>query len=225
MATDGPDNDDRSPGDRSPEGGSAEPRSAEDGSAEPRSAEHGSAEDGGSFEDGGRIHGDHPFLPPPHERNPVRRLRGRLTAPVTLWTAAVRERRAGLPVSAVMVADGEPGKVLGLLDDNSELWPLIEDGGRFAVSVLRWEHRSLADAFAGLMPAPGGTFRLSEWTDTDWGPVPSSVQTWAGCRLLSSRPFGWALAVEGELEHVVLGDETDPLLHRRGRYFTVPDGS
>ncbi|MEQ7129179.1 flavin reductase family protein [Actinopolymorpha sp. B11F2] len=193
---------------------------------------------------GGLIHGDNPFLPPPHERDPVRRLRGRLAAPVTLWSAGVaatgtagelaadtagvaaagRSRRAALPVSAVIVAEGEPGLILGLVDGDSELWPLLESTGRFTVSVLRWEHRALADAFAGLMPAPGGPFRLAEWTDTDWGPVPTSVQTWAGCRLMRARPFGWALAVEAELERIELGEENDPLLHRRGRYFTAPGG-
>jgi 3-hydroxy-9,10-secoandrosta-1,3,5(10)-triene-9,17-dione monooxygenase reductase component len=222
---------------------------------------------------GGWIHGDNPFLPPPHERDPVRRLRGRLAAPVPLWSAGVvaptadgpdadgpgadgpgtdgpgvggpaadgpaadnssaggpaahgsvagRSRRAALPVSAVLVADGDPGLILGLVDGDSELWPVLESTGRFAVSVLRWEHRALADAFAGLMPAPGGPFRLTEWTDTDWGPVPTSVQTWAGCRLLRARPFGWSLAVEAEVERIELGEESDPLLHRRGRYFTPP---
>ena len=169
---------------------------------------------------------DNPFLPPPHERDPVRRLRGRLASPVTLWTAGregSRASRAGLPVSAVIVADGDPGKLLGLVDENSELWNLLETTGRFAVSVLRWEHRALADAFAGLMPAPGGAFRLTEWRDTDWGPVPAAVETWAGCRLVQARALGWALAVEAELEHIELGDEADPLLHRRGRYFTAPD--
>jgi 3-hydroxy-9,10-secoandrosta-1,3,5(10)-triene-9,17-dione monooxygenase reductase component len=171
---------------------------------------------------------DNPFLPPPHERNPVRRLRGRLAAPVTLWTAGQedgrgRGSRAGLPVSAVVVADGDPGMLLGLVDENSELWSVLEDTGHFAVSVLRWEHRSVADAFAGTMPAPGGAFRLTSWRDTDWGPVPESVQTWAGCRLLGARAFGWALAVEAEIEHIDLGEEADPLIHRRGRYFTAPD--
>lgn len=209
----------------SPRPASDKPVATPAGRAERSSGQAGGVarDESGDGGGGGTIHGDNPFLPPPHERNPVRRFRGRLTSPVTLWTASEGGRRAGLPVSAVMVADGEPGKVIGLLDDNSELWPVVESGRRFAVSVLRWEHRSLADAFAGLMPAPGGAFRLAEWRDTDWGPVPASVQTWAGCRLLASRPFGWALAVEGELEYVELGEENDPLMHRRGRYFTVPD--
>lgn len=179
---------------------------------------------------GAEIHVEHPFLPPEDQRSPVRRLRGRLTAPVTLWTSElatsepsdVAGERAGLPVSAVLVVDGEPGLVLGLLDEDSELWEVLHRSERFAVSVLRWEHRGLADAFAGVVPAPGGAFALSGWTSTPWGPVPDGVSTWAGCRLREAKPIGWALAVEAEIEHVELGDDPDPLLHRRGRYLTLP---
>jgi 3-hydroxy-9,10-secoandrosta-1,3,5(10)-triene-9,17-dione monooxygenase reductase component len=39
-----------------------------------------------------RIGGQPPFAVPPERRDPTRRLRGRLVAPVTVWTAG---RRAG----------------------------------------------------------------------------------------------------------------------------------
>ena len=44
---------------------------------------------------GGRIHSSDPFATPEEERSPVRRLRGRLAAPVTLWTALETGNRAG----------------------------------------------------------------------------------------------------------------------------------
>lgn len=166
---------------------------------------------------------EHPFLPPEGDRNPVRRLRGRLAAPVTLWTAYDGDRAVGLPVSSVLVADGEPARMLGLLDPDSDLWAAVEDGGRFAVMVLRWPHRALPDAFAGLAPAPGGPFRLAEWSQTRWGPVLAEPVSWAGCRLVAPpRRLGWGLLVEAEIEHVALDpDEEEPLLHWRGRYRTV----
>lgn len=165
------------------------------------------------------IHGDHPFLPPESERDPVRRLRGRLTSPVTLWTAG----SAGLPVTSMLVADGSPSLVIGLVDEDSLLWSALSSSSVFAVSVLSWSHRQLADAFAGTLPAPGGPFRMGSWVSTSWGPVPSSVETWAGCRLLDSRPSGWAVEVRGTIEHVSVGAEPSPLLHRRGRYLTLPE--
>jgi 3-hydroxy-9,10-secoandrosta-1,3,5(10)-triene-9,17-dione monooxygenase reductase component len=169
--------------------------------------------------DGMTIHGDHPFLPPESERSPARRLRGRLTSPVTLWTS----ESSGLPVTSVMVADGSPALLIGLVDEDSLLWSSISRTSVFAVSLLTWEHRGLADAFAGVMPAPGGPFRLTSWESTSWGPVPSSVSTWAGCRLLDSRSSGWAVEVRATIEQVTIGADPDPLIHRRGRYLTLPE--
>jgi flavin reductase (DIM6/NTAB) family NADH-FMN oxidoreductase RutF len=161
------------------------------------------------------IHHVDPFATPEGDRSPLRRLRGRLPAPVTLWTAP---GPAGLTVSSTLVADGAPGRVLGLVDDESELWAAIEAAGRFAVVPLRPEHRQLADRFAGLMPAPGGLFAAGDWRPTDFGPVPADVATWAGCRLDEARPYGWALLVEGTVEHVEVGPADEPLVHHRGRY-------
>lgn len=174
---------------------------------------------------GVRIGNEHPFLPPEDERSPVRRLRGRLTAPVTLWTAVGARRPAGLPVASTQVIDGEPAYIMGAVDEETELWDAIGESERFAVSVLRWEHRDLADVFAGILPLPGGPFRADGWVDrwveTEWEPVPKTVTTWAGCQLVGYRELGWSMLVEARIEHIVVGDETDPLLYRRGRYLTV----
>jgi 3-hydroxy-9,10-secoandrosta-1,3,5(10)-triene-9,17-dione monooxygenase reductase component len=148
----------------------------------------------------------------------VRRLRGRLASAVTLWTAT---QPAGLTVSSTVVADGEPPRLLGLVDEESELWAAVREAGRFAVAPLGAGHRQLADRFAGLMPAPGGPFAGLDWTQTPYGPVPADVGTWAGCRLDAARPYGYALLVEATVERVEIGGEETPLVHYRGRYRTA----
>lgn len=171
------------------------------------------------------IHSDHPFLPPESERSPLRRLRGRLTSGVTVWTATSGGRPAGLTVSSMLVADGEPGRVLGLLDPDSQLWEAAVSSGTVAISWLTYDDRRLADAFAGLAPAPGGAFKLAAWQETTWGPVLAGAATWAGCRLADEeepREVGWALLVQGVLEHIEVAEEQAPALaHRRGRYLRV----
>ena len=176
-------------------------------------------------EAGGRIHSTDPFATPEAERSPVRRLRGRLPAAVTLWTANDPDSDpVGLTVSSTLVADGEPGRLLGLVDPESELWPAIEASGRFAVSVLGPGQRQLADRFAGLLPAPGGPFRADDWRETPYGPVPAGDPTWAGCRLDAAREFGWALLVEATIAEITLGDaQAAPLVHVRGRYRELDD--
>jgi 3-hydroxy-9,10-secoandrosta-1,3,5(10)-triene-9,17-dione monooxygenase reductase component len=156
-----------------------------------------------------------PFATPEHLRSPVRRLRGRLPTAVTLWTAP---GPAGLTVSSTVVVDGDPGRLLGLVDEESELWAAVEEAGRFAVAVLTPADRQLADRFAGLLPAPGGLFQGGGWQETGYGPVPAGSTTWAGCRLDGARPLGWGLLVEATIEHLDLGEAEPPLIHYRGRY-------
>ena len=169
-------------------------------------------------EPGARIHSSDPFATPESDKSSVRRLRGRLAAGVTLWTAP---GPAGLTVSSMLVADGEPGRVLGLIDEESDFWPAAERAGVFAVTPLDGGDQQLADRFAGLMPAPGGLFATGAWRATEWGPVPESAGTWAGCRLATHRAVGWALLVEATIEIFHLDAPPAPLIHFRGRYRTL----
>lgn len=167
-------------------------------------------------EPGAHIHDTNPFADPESARSPVRRLRGRLPAAVTLWTAP---GPAGLTISSTLVVDGEPARLLGLVDEESELWAATRGAGVFAVAPLRAAHRQLADRFAGIVPAPGGLFRGYEWRQTEFGPVLAELDTWAGCRLESARPLGLGLLVEATVIHVEVGGaDADPLLYYRGRY-------
>jgi flavin reductase (DIM6/NTAB) family NADH-FMN oxidoreductase RutF len=167
------------------------------------------------------IHAGHPFAEPEPERDPARRFRGRLGGAVTLWTSGADAVRAGLTVSSVLVALGEPAHVLGLVDPDSDLAQIVAETGMAAVQLLAWEHRDLADAFAGVAPAPGGPFRTGSWTQTAWGPVLEGVTAWAGVRVQAAgREVGWSLLLDGEVEHVEVDsdDANRPLLSRRGRY-------
>lgn len=168
------------------------------------------------------IHGDHPFVPPESERDPLRRLRGRLGGAVSLWTTGEAPDRFGLTVSSMLLAPGEPSHVLGLIDPDSALADAIDERGRFVVQLLRWPHRQLAEAFAGRFPAPGGPFRMGEdhggWVDTDWGPLLAGSSSWLGARLVDRRDAGWGRLYDGVVEHIQLGADEDPLEHRRGEY-------
>jgi flavin reductase (DIM6/NTAB) family NADH-FMN oxidoreductase RutF len=166
-------------------------------------------------EPGAQIHSSDPFATPEQDKSPVRRLRGRLASAVTLWTAP---GPAGLTVSSMLVADGEPGRVLGLIDEESDFWDAVSQAGVFAVTPLGPEDRQLADRFAGLMPAPGGLFATGGWTETDYGPVPGGAGTWAGCRLAGEKKCGWALLLEATIETFHLDAAHAPLIHFRGRY-------
>lgn len=157
------------------------------------------------------IHSSHPF---PTPDDPVRRLRGRVGGAVSLWTSG----SAGLTVTSFMVAHGEPARLLALLDPDSELTEELRETGRGVVQLLSWRHRDLAEAFAGVAPAPGGPFRMAAFEETGWGPRLADAATWAGVALESATSVGWSELVTVVIEELTVGEDEEPLLHRRGRY-------
>ncbi|HSX68939.1 flavin reductase family protein [Nocardioides sp.] len=161
------------------------------------------------------IHSSHPFAMP---EDAARRFRGRLGGTVSLWTSGAGPARAGLTVSSLMVATGDPAYVVGLVDPDSELFDALETTGRGVVQLLQWRHRELADMFAGVTPAPGGPFRQAAFEETEWGPRLADATSWVGVAVESATELGWSMQVTCRIEHVVLGDEPEPLVHRRGRY-------
>lgn len=173
------------------------------------------------------IHSEHPFLTPEPDRDPVRRARGRLNAPVTIWTTGWttgQDRdRAGLTVSSMLIAEGEPGEVIGLVNPDSAFGEVIEQTRTLVVNVLGAESRTVSEVFADRTPSPGGKFRTGSWTDTAWGPALDGVPAWIGARLVEGSLVraGWAYLVRAEIEKVhlsALAEDGTALGYLRGHY-------
>ncbi len=164
------------------------------------------------------IHDDHPFQTPPEDRDPVRRFRGRLAAPVTVVTAGEKGSETGLTVSSLMVAEGEPASVVVLVGAATELWDAIEWSERFVVHILDASWREYADVFAGIRPQPGGVFRGLEVEHTAWGPVLVNAPNRVFCRLGSSTELPFHHLVEGVIDKVEIADLDDPAIYFRGAY-------
>jgi flavin reductase (DIM6/NTAB) family NADH-FMN oxidoreductase RutF len=165
------------------------------------------------------IHSSHPFADA--EPDPVRRFRGRLGGAVALVTAgddSDEGGRAGLTVSSLMVAHGEPARLLALVDPDSDLADAVERTGRAVVQLLAWSHRDLAEAFAGTAPAPGGPFRTGDFVDTAWGPRLADAPTWAATSLEEARTIGWSSLLSLVVEEIHVGEDDEPLVSRRGRW-------
>lgn len=168
------------------------------------------------------IHDGHPF---PTDPDPLRRLRGRLGGAVCLLTSGADldgppgRRAAGLTVTSVLLAAGEPARLLVLLDPDADLTEAAESSGAARLAVLGWRHRQLAEVFAGLAPSPGGPFRSGDFAPAPGGP--RLTDALAGARLAwdSAAEVGWSRLVTFTVHDPEIGPDPEPaLLHRRGRY-------
>jgi 3-hydroxy-9,10-secoandrosta-1,3,5(10)-triene-9,17-dione monooxygenase reductase component len=160
---------------------------------------------------------EHPFATPPELRDPARRLRGRLVAPVTVWTAGPVPGGAGLTVSSVLVAEGQPARILGLIDPTTTFWEAMQDSAKFVMHVLAAGDRSLAERFSERRPPIRGAFEGLAATESAWGPVLAGERPCVACRLTGS----YAELVEGVIEQLELRDLDDPLAYLRGAYRSV----
>jgi len=162
--------------------------------------------------------GEHPFQASERDRDPVRRIRGRLAAPVTVVTAGDDEGLAGLAVSSIMLAEGEPGSVHFLLGPATDLSEAIDRTGRFIVHILGSGDRDLSEIFAGRRPSPGGPFAGLDVETTEWGPALGRVRDRAYCRSTGTAERGYSVLVTGGIEQVDVTDLADPLVYFRGHY-------
>jgi 3-hydroxy-9,10-secoandrosta-1,3,5(10)-triene-9,17-dione monooxygenase reductase component len=164
----------------------------------------------------GEIHDEHPFLDAEEHRDPVRRFRGRLAAPVTVVTSGDDDRRTGLTVSSLVVADND--RLHFVLGPESYLWDAIRESNRFVVHVLDGSQRSVADRFAGIRPSPGGPFSGLAVTQSDHGPTLDDCPNRAFCGFESVVTGDGYLLVEGRVARTELADLVDPLQWFRGSY-------
>lgn len=164
------------------------------------------------------IHHDNPFADDPDSRDPVRRFRGRLSAPVTIVTSGTGEDRTGLTVSSLVIVEGEPGLVEAVVGPTSDLWDVVAATGRFVVHICSDEHRGLAEVFAGIRPSPGGMFETTTVAESDWGPVIEELGDRAYCTLESTRELGYSGLITGRVDHVDVLDLARPLVYFRGSF-------
>jgi flavin reductase (DIM6/NTAB) family NADH-FMN oxidoreductase RutF len=151
-------------------------------------------------------------------------LRARVGATVSLWTSGVLgSDAAGLTVSSWLVVTGEPGRLVAAVDPDSDLYERFEQTGRAVVQLLTWPDRQLAEAFAGVAPAPGGPFRAASFVATPAGPRLAGATTWAEVAWESSVAVGWSMLVTATVSQLEVGDGRW-LVHRQGRY-QRPDGA
>jgi len=164
------------------------------------------------------IHSENPFADDPDSRDPVRRFRGRLSAPVTIFTSGDHAHRTGLTVSSLLVVEGESGLVEAVIGPTTDLWEAVAETGRFVVHVCDERHRHLAEVFAGLRPSPGGIFAGLPVGESEWGPIIDDLGDRAYCSFESRREVGYSGLVTGRIDWVEAGDLTNPLAYFRGNY-------
>lgn len=146
---------------------------------------------------------------------------------VTVVTTAYGDERAGMTVSSFTSVSLEPPLILVSLHKNTRTAQLVEQSGKFAVSVLRSDQAHLSKQFAGFnddaLPAGADRFyNVALTTAVTDVPILADAIMWLDCTVHD--------VYDGYTHHIVLGevqaafrceDEVAPLVYFNRKYHAL----
>jgi flavin reductase (DIM6/NTAB) family NADH-FMN oxidoreductase RutF len=142
---------------------------------------------------------------------------------VTVWTThADATGPAGITVASILVAEGQPAMILGLIDPLSAFADAVVDSCRFVVHVVAEAQAKLADQLAGRSPTALDRFDDLEVSQSPWGPVLHDLTTRAYCTVLDATEAGESNLIRAAVDEIELsGTPPAPLVYVRGFYRAV----
>ncbi|MFG2454774.1 flavin reductase family protein [Streptomyces sp. NPDC048512] len=135
----------------------------------------------------------------------------RFAASVTVVTAYDAKSPVGCTATAVFSLTDRPPTMVVSLASTSGTLRHITASGLFAVNVLPWRLRALADRFARL--PSGHRFEGVEHTARFGAPLLTGAVAGLVCRVTRLVPLADHTLVLGEVLHAQTEDHEDPLVH------------
>lgn len=150
----------------------------------------------------------------------------RFASGVTVVTSSCEGLAYGLTVSAFSTVSIEPMLVLVCIRTGNPLTDMISQSGRFAVSILREEQRSVSQYFASSGREPvaesDGFPEIGSFVDQSGAPIVAGSLAHFDCRVHASHAAGDHMVFIGEM--VGGGAESGlPLIYFDGKYRGVRD--
>jgi flavin reductase (NADH) len=109
----------------------------------------------------------------------------------------------------------DPPLVLVCVGEDATVLPFLDEGERFAVSILAEDQRRLASLFADRGPLGREHF------PAEGDPIVADALAGLGCTVRGNHPAGDHRIVVGEVDRVELGRERPPLLYYRRSYHSL----
>ncbi|MEU6556717.1 flavin reductase family protein [Streptomyces sp. NPDC046915] len=130
---------------------------------------------------------------------------------VTVITAHTGTRPVGCTATAVFSLTDRPPTLVVSLAAGSGTLRAVRAAGGFAVNVLSWQQRALADRFARL-PAER-RFDQVPYDTVEGAPLLAGTVTGAVCRVADCVPLDDHVLVSGRVLHTRTREDLTPLVH------------
>lgn len=157
----------------------------------------------------------------PVEPDSYRKAMARFATGVTVITTSVMGRLHGMTANAVASVSLDPPTLLVVVGRSNETHERIPRAGAFTVNILAQHQRWVSERFAEKDPERD-PFDEVPWEAGEGGEVfiPGSLAH-LHCTLRASHPSGDHTIYLGEVRHLSIRSEGDPLVYFASRYTTV----
>jgi 3-hydroxy-9,10-secoandrosta-1,3,5(10)-triene-9,17-dione monooxygenase reductase component len=157
-----------------------------------------------------------PGAPTEADRQRYRAVIGHFTTGVAVVTAQSADGAVGMTTNALTSLSLDPLLLLVCFDHEARTLPVVREGRRFAVNILRAGQEGLAGQFASKLPLDR-KFVDVEHSLEQGAPVLADALAWLVCDLRELLPGGDHVIGIGEV--TAMGhDEGEPLVWYRGAY-------
>ena len=149
----------------------------------------------------------------------MRRLAGR----VSIVSGVGPDGPLGVTATAVTSLTAEPPSLLCCLNRSLELQAVVTETGRFAVNMLRADHRDLAERFAGMHGVRGSAkFQQGNWNNlaSDIPALHDSLVSF-DCRVDDILEVGTHSIFIGLITQAHFGESGDPLVYCNGAFASL----
>jgi flavin reductase (DIM6/NTAB) family NADH-FMN oxidoreductase RutF len=149
-----------------------------------------------------------------------RRVCGSFATGVTVVTCRVGDRQHGITVNSFASVSLEPPLILICIDHRAQAHQLLQQVGRFGVSVLAAQQRELSDYFAKrLFPDPDDEFALvPHHYGITGAPLIDGALAYLECAVVAAHEAGDHHIYVAEVIEATVCSDDPPLLFHRGRY-------
>ena len=147
-----------------------------------------------------------------------RHLMGRWATGVSVVTAHENGRDVGLTVNALLSVSLHPPTLLVSLMTEADSTPVIERTGKFGVSVLAADQRSMSERFAEAIPAERKFVGLSVLRGSTGVALLPGAAGHLECEVERMIPAADHHLIVGRVVALASGPDGLPLLFYRGRY-------
>jgi flavin reductase (DIM6/NTAB) family NADH-FMN oxidoreductase RutF len=149
----------------------------------------------------------------------LRQVMRRWVAGVTIVTSQAGERRHGMTVNSFTSLSLDPPLVSVTLASNTRTHALVQDSGRFGVTILSQEQAHLSDIFAGKVPDGGDRFEGVEvFHLSEHLPLIQNGLASLDCKVVHIHPLGNSTLFIGSVEAAWHREDGEPLIYYNRTY-------